>query len=150
MGLRLWWPLSLPLGVLLLGVSAYAAGTAGKWLAALGKPSPSAGFGELSRLVREGPYSCMRHPMHLFLSLIPISVGLIAASPTMTFLVDPAETALILLMAVTVDEKESLSRFGMAYVKYRKEVPPFNLRPSCIAKCFVRPSKEKSGNEVMG
>ncbi len=138
---KFWWPLSIPTGLLLLGISSYAAGTAGKWLAVKGKPSPKARFGELTRLVREGPYSCMRHPMHLFLSLTPVGVGLIASSPTMTSIVGPIETIIILAMAVTLDERESLTRFGEEYVRYREEVPPFNLRPSCLAKSFVRPAK---------
>ncbi len=125
-------------GAALLGIIMWAARCTGRWLARYGQ-AEGAGFGEISRLVREGPYSCMRHPMHFFLSLFPIAVGLLIASPGMALVVGPAETVLVLALAVTVDEQESIERFGEEYIKYRKEVPAFNLSPSCLAKALREP-----------
>ena len=130
--------ISVPVGVGLLALIMWAARCTGRWLARYGK-AEGAGFGEISRLVREGPYSCMRHPMHLFLSLFPIAVGLIIVSPSMALVLGPAETVLVLLMAVTLDERESTERFGDEYLEYRKEVPAFNLRPSCLVKALREP-----------
>lgn len=129
---------SIPAGAALLALIMWAARCTGRWLARYGK-GEGAGFGEISRLVREGPYSCMRHPMHLFLSLFPIAVGALIASPGMALVIGPAETALILAMAVTLDERESIERFGEDYLRYRGEVPAFSLRPSCLAKALKEP-----------
>ena len=131
--------MSAPVGSLLLIVTIYVAGVTGKWLAAYGKSDPTKPFGEIDRLVREGPYSCMRHPMHLFLSLMPIEVGLISGSFIMTFIVGPLETLAVLVMALKLDEEESIERFGEEYLRYRNTVPAFNVRPSCIIKCFIKP-----------
>ena len=139
--LRIHLPLiiSASIGLILLGVTTYVAGVTGKWLATYGKSDPSKPFGEIDRLVKEGPYSCMRHPMHLFLSLMPIEVGLISGSFTMTLIVGPLETLTVLVMALKLDEEESIERFGEEYLRYRSRVPAFSLRPSCIIKCFIKP-----------
>lgn len=138
--------LSVSLGVVLLLIIMWVAGSTGRWLAQYGKISDSESFGDLSRLVKEGPYSCMRHPMHLFLSLFPISIGLIFSSPSMVLIVGPLETVLVLLMAVLIDEKESIERFKEEYIEYRKRVPAFNLNPQCLRLVFTRPSKKGKKN----
>ena len=129
---------SVPAGIALLALVMWASRCTGRWLARYGKVG-EAGFGELTRLVREGPYSCMRHPMHFFLSLFPIGVGLLTASPGMAFVVGPAEMLTVLALAVTVDEQESIERFGDEYLKHREEVPAFNLRLSCLVKALKEP-----------
>jgi protein-S-isoprenylcysteine O-methyltransferase Ste14 len=140
--------ISTIIGVAVLGVSGYVSGVTGKWLSTYGKSASDKKFGELDRLVKEGPYSCMRHPMHMFLSLIPIGIGLILASPSMVALLGPAEAAAILYMAVKIDEKESIERFDGEYLKYKEEVPPFNLSPSCLVKCFLRPKRNNSRTHI--
>ena len=137
------WPLCLAAGAALLLVVMRAAAVTGRYLAVYGR---TGGFGELGRLVEEGPYSCMRHPMHLFLSLTPVAVGLLAGSPCGAFLVGPVEAALILVMAVKVDEAESLERFGERYEEYRRRVPAFNLSPGCLKLALGRrPPKRAEG-----
>ena len=125
-------------GFSLFIVISWVSSVTGKWLATYGKGKEDK-FGEIKRLVRLGPYSCMRHPMHLFLSLAPIAFGLIIASPSMTLIVGPLEMIIILILAVTIDEKESIYRFRNEYLKYRKEVPAFNLSFKCIVKAFKPP-----------
>ncbi len=134
-------PISIIIGLALLSISAYVSGVTGRWLSTYGKSDPGKKFGELDRLVKEGPYSCMRHPMHLFLSFMPIGVGFLLASPSMAGVLGPAESIAILYMAVKIDEEESIERFDGEYLKYREEVPAFNLRPSCLIKCFIRPKR---------
>ena len=129
---------SISLGVIFLLIIKWVAGSTGKWLAQHGKISDSESFGDFSRLVKDGPYSCMRHPMHLFLSLFP--------SPSMVLIVGPFETVLVLLMAVSIDEKESIERFKEEYIEYRKRVPAFNLNPQCLRLVFTRPSKKGKRN----
>ncbi len=119
-------------GIILLVVIGRAAGVTGRYLRVYGKSSPEKSFGELDRLVTIGPYSCMRHPMHFYLSLTPIAIGLLTINPGFAYITGPIETLLILLMAVVIDERESVERFGEAYLEYRRRVPAFNLHPSCL------------------
>lgn len=129
-------------GLALMGVILRAAAVTGRYLAVYGKSGGDKGFGEVDRLVDVGPYSCMRHPMHFFLSLLPVSVGLIAGSPVYAFIIGPLETLIILVMAVVLDERESIERFGEKYLEYRRRVKAFNLDPRCLAKALGRrPSK---------
>ncbi len=132
-------------GLLLLATVLRAAAVTGRYLAVYGKSRPDLPRGEVDRLVTVGPYSCMRHPMHLFLSMFPLSIALLLASPT-AVAVAVAEMLLVLALAVTVDERESLERFGRAYLEYRRRVPAFNLSPSCLAKALLhRPPKRRQG-----
>lgn len=81
--------------------------------------------------------------MHFFLSLLPISIGLIIGSPTYAFVIGPLETLFILLMAIVVDERESIERFGEKYLEYKRRVRAFNPDPRCLAKALVkRPPKK--------
>ncbi len=123
-------------GLALLAVVLRAAAVTGRYLAVYGKPRGGR-FGEIGRLVREGPYGCMRHPMHLFLSMFPLSVALLLCSPA-AIAAAIVEMILILLMAVKVDERESLARFGEEYERYRREVPAFNLSPRCLWLALAR------------
>ena len=130
-------------GAALLLLSLRGAAVTGRYLAVYGNPvKRGRGPGEPTRLVREGPYSCMRHPMHLFLSLFPLSVGLLAAT-WCSILLGLAEMITVLVLAVVLDEKESLARFGEEYERYRREVPAFNLSPRCLARALgPRPPKK--------
>lgn len=74
----------------------------------------------------------MRYPIHLFLSLTPIALGLITMNPGLAYIIGPVETLLILLMAITIDEKESIERFGEKYLNYRRIIPAINLNPKCL------------------
>ena len=133
LGLRLPGPRLLyrAAGLLLLLVVLRGAAVTGRYLAVYGRSGPHVPRGEPDQLVTVGPYSCMRHPMHLFLSLFPVSVALLLASPA-SLLVAAAEAAMVLVLAVTVDERESLSRFGEEYRRYRERVPAFNPSPRCL------------------
>jgi protein-S-isoprenylcysteine O-methyltransferase Ste14 len=130
------------IGVLLLILVLRASSVTGRYLSAYGRSSPNLPRGTVDRLVTVGPYSCMRHPMHFFLSLLPPSIGLIIGSPSAT-MIGLVETMLILALAVTVDEKESIEKFGAKYLEYRANVPAFNLSPSCLLKSLTkRPKKQ--------
>ncbi len=132
-------------GAVLLAVILRAASVTGRYLAVYGKTAPGKGFGEIDRLVDKGPYSCMRHPMHFFLAFFPTSVGLLVASPG-SVLLGLAEAAIIMYLAVTLDERESVERFGEAYLEYRRRVPAFNPSPRCLYKALAkRPPKEEKG-----
>ena len=133
----------IPVGLILLALIIRASSVTGRYLAVYGKKSGK-GFGEIDKLVTVGPYSCMRHPMHFFLSLFPIALGLLLVNPGMSFIIGPVEMILILSMAILIDEKESIERFGEEYLEYKSRVPAFNLHPRCLWLCLAhRPSREE-------
>ncbi len=130
LGFRLDPILSRIAGAALLAVILRAAAVTGRYLSVYGH-EPGAPRGSITKLVRAGPYACMRHPMHFFLSMTPIAIGLMLASPS-AVLTGIVAAILVLVLAVKVDEAESLERFGEEYERYRREVPAFNLHPRCL------------------
>ncbi len=91
--------------------------------------------------VREDAYSCMRHPMHLGLLLLPESIGLMMGSPSFIFIIAPIIMILIIIITKIVDEKEAEKIFGEEYIKYKKEVPMFSLSPACLKYFFHKKEK---------
>ncbi len=127
------------LGIALLAVAVRGAAVTGRYLAAYGQPERRGwGPGTPTKLVTLGPYSCMRHPMHLFLSLTPPALALLTASKT-ALLAGTVETLLILALAATLDEKDAQARFGSQYLEYKRKVPPYNPHPRCLAKALTNP-----------
>lgn len=129
---------SVPLAILFL----YAAGTAGKylkWYGGMKSPRDTT-----KRLVREGPYSCMRHPMHFSQALFIVFLGL--SLSWCSFVVSIILAVIIIIMAIKLDEKEARERFGEEYLHYSSKVPPVNPRPSCFLKLFVR-KRPRSSSE---
>ena len=122
--------ISVPLALAFL----YAVGTAGKYLKWYGgMRSPR---DKVKRLVREGPYSCMRHPMHFSQALFMIFLGL--SLSWCSFIVSLIIALLIIIMAIKLDEKEATEMFGKEYLDYSSKVPPVSLKPSCLLKLFLR------------
>ena len=76
----------------------------------------------------------MRHPMHLGLLLFPPAFGLILGSPAFILLIAPAAMILMLVLILTLEEREALAKFGQSYRGYRRRVPAFNLRPGCLKR----------------
>ena len=89
-------------------------------------------------LVREDVYSCMRHPMHIGLLLLPESIGLMMGSPSFILIIAPIIMVFIIIMIKMVDEKEAEKIFGEEYEKYKKEVPMFSLSPVCLKYFFYK------------
>ncbi len=92
---------------------------------------------ETNRLVTQGVYSKMRHPMHLGLMFFPLSIALLLGLPSFIFFIAPAEMLFILAMVFLVEEPEAKRKFGQAYEQYSKEVPRFCLRPDCLKALFT-------------
>ena len=129
-----WYPLCLAAGLALLAFVLRGSSVAGRYLAVYGR---GPGGERLARLVVEGPYSCMRHPMHFFLAWFPEALALLAGSPAGALITGPSAAALTMILAVLLDELESIDRFGEAYLEYRRRVPAFNPSPSCLAKALL-------------
>jgi len=120
-------------GLVVLAVSVRGAMVTGRYLAVYG----GSRRGVTSRVVDKGPYACMRHPMHFFLALFPVGLGLVLASPG-SLLVGLVEWALILVLAVFVDERDALARLGREYEEYRGRVPAYSLDPRCLRRALGR------------
>ena len=132
-----WWHLvSLVLGLYLLKLVRRAAATAGRTLARYGREGELPRF-ETNRLVRKGPYECMRHPMHLALFFFPLALALIIGSPSFILIVWPLEVLLMLALIKLVEEPEAIRKFGDEYRRYMAEVPGFNLRPDCLRRLLT-------------
>ena len=120
-------------GAVLVALSVRGAMVTGRYLAVYG----CSRRGVTRMLVDVGPYSCMRHPMHFFLALFPLGLGLLTARLG-GVLAGAAWWVLILVLAVLVDERDAESRLGEAYREYRARVPAYSLHPKCLAAALGR------------
>lgn len=126
---------TLPAGLALLSLVMIVSRNTGRVLARRGREGDMPRL-ETNRLVDIGPYACMRHPMHLGLLLFPPAFGLILGSPAFILLIAPAAMILMLVLILTLEEREALAKFGQSYRGYRRRVPAFNLRPDCLKRLF--------------
>ena len=133
-----WFHLAtFPLGALLLRFVFTAARTTGRHLAREGRVGPLPRL-QTNRLVTTGPYACMRHPMHFGLLFFPLAVALLIGSPSFIGLIAPAEMVLMVVLVLTLEEREATRKFGADYARYRQRVPPFSLRPDCLRRLLGR------------
>jgi protein-S-isoprenylcysteine O-methyltransferase Ste14 len=122
-------------GFLLLRMVLRASKNTGRYLARKGRE------GELPRmqtnkLVTDGIYGCMRHPMHLGLLFFPWSVALLVGSPFFILILAPVEMLFMLFMIKLVEETEAERKFGQAYREYKQQVPFFSFRKECLKMLF--------------
>lgn len=145
---RLWFPLlqrSIPfhastiaLGMPVLWLVMRISRNTGRMLAREGREGDLP-RGDTNRLVTEGVYSCMRHPMHLGLFLFPLSLALLIGSPSFILVIAPLEALFILTMVKLMEEPEAITKFGDAYREYQRRVPMFNLHPDCLRRLLRTP-----------
>jgi protein-S-isoprenylcysteine O-methyltransferase Ste14 len=129
-----WWHLvSLLLGVSLLGLVFRMSRVTGRTLARHGRVGELPRM-ETNRLVTSGPYGCMRHPMHLGLMLLPWAVALLIGSVSFLLYIAPLEMLLMVILVLTLEEREVSRKFGEDYQAYCQRVPPFNLRLDCLRR----------------
>jgi len=136
-----WHLFSFLLGLGLLQLVRRAAATAGRALARYGREGEIPRL-ETNRLVKKGPYACMRHPMHLALFFFPLAFALLLGSPSFILFIWPLEVLLMLILIKTVEEPEALKKFGDDYRRYMEEVPGFNLRPDCLRRLFTEETSD--------
>ncbi len=133
---------TLVLGMALLWFVLTVSRNTGRFLARLGREGDIPRM-ETNKLVTEGMYGCMRHPMHFGLLFFPLSVALIVGSPTFIFIIAPLEMLFMVGMIKAFEEPEAIRKFGDAYREYMRRVPMFNLRPDCLKKLLEpQPKRE--------
>ncbi len=130
-----WHAFSLALGMLLLWLVFRVSRNTGRTLARKGREGKLPRL-ETNRLVTDGIYDCMRHPMHFGLLFLPLALALMVGSPGFVFIIAPLEMLLMVFMVVTLEEAEVTRKFGQAYEAYRRRVPAFSLKPRCLRMLF--------------
>ena len=123
--------LTAVLGIALLRLVFKIAAVGGRTLARYGRQDHIPRL-ETNKLVTQGIYACMRHPMLFGLALFPLAIALILGSPTFIFFVAPLEAIVIIILALTLEEREARAKFGQAYEEYRAQVPAFDIH------CLIR------------
>ncbi|NPA43307.1 MAG: isoprenylcysteine carboxylmethyltransferase family protein [Chlorobi bacterium] len=118
-------------GLILLYAVRRVSRNTGRTLARYGRVGRIPRF-ETNRLVDQGPYAHMRHPMHLGLLFFPLAFGLMAGSPCFVVCIWPLEVIFMLLMIKWVEEPEARRKFGEAYDEYAAKRPWFCLKPRCL------------------
>jgi len=122
-------------GIILLVFVLRASRNTGRWLARYGRQGEVPRM-ETNRLVTTGYYACMRHPMHFGLLFFPLAFALLLGSPTFILVIAPIEALVIILLVRWIEEPQARRKFGPVYDEYRKQVPFFSLRWSCLKQLF--------------
>ncbi len=136
-----WHVLSFLLGAAVLWLVLRISKVTGRWLARCGRQGNIPRM-QTNRMVTAGPYSCMRHPMHLGLMLFPLAVALLLGSPAFALIIAPLEALAIAVMVFLLEEREARLKFGAAYAAYASRVPPFNLSGECLRRLLGLPPEE--------
>ncbi len=122
--------------VILQGVLRIAKNT-GRYLARNGREGNIKRL-QTNKLVTDGFYGCMRHPMHFGLIFFPEALAFIIGSPFFILIVAPAEIIFMLIMIKFLEEKEAVKKFGQAYTDYKEKVPFFSLKKECLKKLLKK------------
>lgn len=151
----LWFPqwltdplfhiISFIIGVLLVKLVINSSRNTGRLLARLGREGNLSRL-QTNKLVTEGYYACMRHPMHMGLLLFPLAAAFLIGSISFILIIAPLEMVFMVAMIKLVEEPQALRKFGKAYEKYKKQVPMFSLRLECLQSLFLGTSKKLEDN----
>lgn len=96
---------------------------------------------ETNKLVTTGRYELMRHPMHLGLLFLPLSIALIIGSLSFILVIAPMEMFIMILLIKVYEETEAIEKFGESYCRYQRTTPMFCLSLRCIHALFEEEQK---------
>jgi len=119
------------LGFVLLRLVLKASKNTGRYLKANGREGNIPRL-QTNKLVTDGLYGCMRHPMHFGLMFFFLAFALLIGSPVFIFIVAPAEMLFMIIMIKLFEEKEAIEKFGQEYLDYKKNVPFFTIKKECL------------------
>ena len=135
---------SILLGIIILFVMIRISRNTGRTLAKYGREGKIKRM-ETNRLVKEGIYSYMRHPMHLGLFLFPLGIAFFIASPSFILIIAPFEILFMLIMIKLFEEPEAIAKFGQEYIDYKKELPWFCFKRKCLQELLKKiPKTQRS------
>ncbi|MCD6527959.1 MAG: isoprenylcysteine carboxylmethyltransferase family protein [Desulfuromonas sp.] len=123
------WSIPVGIAVLLWGLTVHI--VAGKTLKKRGHTTGHKSIWP-DQLVTSGIYSCMRHPQHLGLALIPLGIALLLGSITAIFTSGWAILAASLFVII-IEEPECQEKFSDEYFRYMQRTPPLSLSVKCLA-----------------
>ncbi len=128
--------ISFVFGIFVLKLSFHAAAVGGRELKRKGRRGDLPRL-ETNVLVTSGIYKCTRHPMLFGLIFLPFGLSLILGFPTFIFFIAPIEGIIILILVLTLEEKEALDKFGNKYLEYKKNTPFIPKSKECYKKLFL-------------
>ena len=119
------------IGLILLLIIFTMINKIGLFISTHGKNDNIAQF-TIDKLITNGLYAKMLHPIYQWILFVPFSVSLMSFSPSFIFIIAPIEVLIILLIIKYIDEPAARKKFGKEYDKYAKDKPRFCFKPSCL------------------
>jgi len=136
---------SFILGLFLFRLVLNSSRNTGRLLARLGRDGDLPRM-ETNKLVTEGYYACMRHPMHLGLFLFPLALAFIVGSVSFIIIIAPLEIIVMIILIKLVEEPQAVRKFSEAYLQYREQVPMFSLRRKYLRALFANSTLESDSD----
>ena len=127
-----WGFVSTLLGVVLFIYAFTLAGVAGRTLKYYAHKVRGQSFIP-DKFTALGIYSCMRHPMHLGIGLLPLSLALIFGNVG-AILASGWGLAAAFWFILVIEEPEVIESFKDDYIEYLKTTPAISFKPSCLSK----------------
>jgi protein-S-isoprenylcysteine O-methyltransferase Ste14 len=119
------------LGFILLRLVIKASKNTGRYLKENGREGNIPRL-QTNKLVTDGLYGCMRHPMHFGLMFFFLAFALLIGSPVFIFIIAPSEMLFMIIMIKLFEEKEAFKKFGQDYLEYKKNVPFYSIKKECL------------------
>lgn len=88
------------------------------------------------RLVTDGPYAIVRHP--LYLGVMLLAVGTVLAHPSLATLCVVGGLAVGMARKIPAEERALDAAYGNAWTRYAAEVPALLPRPSALRRAWRR------------
>ncbi len=125
----------------------------GRTLKKFAHKEPGSGFVP-DKFTDKGIYSCMRHPMHLGIGLLPFGLALLSGNLG-AILASGWALAAAFWFVLEIEEPEVIESYGQDYINYMQKVPSFKYNLKCLEKGLYGlkqkpPLQENSKVEVTG
>lgn len=120
-----------------------------KYLVYEGKGSPCSYAGHTQKLVKNGPYSLVRHPSIIGKFLGIIGLGLLSKSFSFTFIIAPLLLIGSLIDKILREEKILARLFKEEYIDYKKNVPFIIPKVKDILGVFTKNVKNSILTKIM-
>ena len=126
---------------------------AGRTLKRYAHQEPKSGFVP-DKFTSFGIYSCMRHPMHLGIGLLPLGLALIFGNIA-AIMASGWVLAAAFWFVLAIEEPETMALYKDSYIDYMQKVPAFTFSLKCIERGLYalkqkELSQENSKVEVTG